>query len=61
MPYFDWNATAPLHPLASEAWLEASETAWANPSTAYRAGVRARARLEAAREEFAGFLGLNPD
>jgi cysteine desulfurase len=61
MPYFDWNATAPLHPAAHAAWLEASETAWANPSTAYKSGVRARACLDKAREEMAGLLGFEPE
>jgi cysteine desulfurase len=61
MPYFDWNATAPLHPRAREAWLEATESAWANPSTAYRAGARARATLDDAREEMAHLLGFEPE
>lgn len=60
MPYFDWNATAPMHPHALEAWLEATESAWANPSTAYRSGTRARARLDEAREEMAQLLGFEP-
>lgn len=54
MSYFDWNATAPMLPSARTAWLEASEKCWANASTAYRMGARARLALEGAREE----LGL---
>ncbi len=50
MKYFDWNATAPLLPEAFEAYREAATTSWANPSTAYRAGARARNELEESRE-----------
>ncbi|NBD38764.1 MAG: aminotransferase class V-fold PLP-dependent enzyme [Verrucomicrobia bacterium] len=50
MRYFDWNATAPVLPEAFEAYRKAAETSWANPSTAYRAGARARNDLERARE-----------
>jgi cysteine desulfurase len=57
MAYFDWNATAPLLPQAREAWLEASESTWANPSTAYRAGVRARLALDEARERVGEIVG----
>jgi cysteine desulfurase len=60
MPYFDWNATAPLHPDARAAWLEASDAAWANPSAAYREGRQARLALDGAREELAGLLGVEP-
>jgi cysteine desulfurase len=58
MVYFDWNATAPLLPEAREAWLEAAETGWANPSTPYRAGARARLQLDEARERMAALLGV---
>lgn len=60
MPYFDWNATAPLHPDARTAWLEAADSSWANPSAAYREGIRARRALDGAREELAGLLGVAP-
>ncbi len=61
MPYFDWNATAPLLPEAREAWLEASGRYWANPSTPYREGVRARLALDEARERVAVCLGVDPE
>jgi cysteine desulfurase len=57
MVYFDWNATAPLLPQAREAWLEASESAWANPSTGYRAGVQARLALDEARARVGDVFG----
>lgn len=57
MPYFDHNATTPLSPAAREAWLRASEEAWHNPSSPYRAAARVRALLEQARERLAQFLG----
>ena len=55
MKYFDWNATAPVLPEAFETYREAAETSWANPSTAYRAGARARNDLERARERMREF------
>ncbi|MDR0902673.1 MAG: aminotransferase class V-fold PLP-dependent enzyme [Opitutaceae bacterium] len=60
MPYFDHNATAPLSPAAREAWLRAQEEAWFNPASPYRGAARARARLDAARERLAEFLGAEP-
>lgn len=50
MKYFDWNATAPLDPVARRSWEDAVEMYWANPSTPYRLGARARNALEGARE-----------
>jgi cysteine desulfurase len=61
MPYFDWNATAPLLPAAREAWLDASERTWANPSTAYRAGVTARLALDEARERVGEIVNRPPE
>ena len=59
MAYFDWNATAPLLEASRRTWEEASRESWANPSTPYRLGVRTRLALEEAREEMAGFLGVD--
>jgi len=55
--YFDHNATAPLHPAARQAWLDASEKFVGNPSSPHRVGARADAALEAARERLAAILG----
>ncbi|HEY0944224.1 MAG TPA: aminotransferase class V-fold PLP-dependent enzyme [Opitutaceae bacterium] len=56
MPYFDHNATTPLAAAAREAWLRASEEAWQNPSSPYRAAARVRLRLDAVREKLALLL-----
>jgi cysteine desulfurase len=55
--YFDYNATAPLSLAAKDAWVQASEEAWQNPSSPHRAGVRVGLRLRAAREKVALVLG----
>ena len=57
MPYFDHNATTPLSPAAREAWLQAADDAWQNPSSPYRAGARVGVRLKAMRERLATLLG----
>lgn len=59
--YFDWNATAPLHPAAREAWLEVSARFWYNPSGLYREGAEARERLEECRERASELLGCEPE
>lgn len=56
MPYFDWNATSPLHPAAREVLLETMESGWANPSAPYGAGIELRNRIESAREALATAL-----
>ena len=61
MPYFDHNATAPLHPFARDAWLDAYETGWQNPGGPYRSGARVHVRLDDARERLADILGGHPD
>jgi cysteine desulfurase len=60
MTYFDHNATAPLHPAARQAWLEAAEQFIANPSSPHRLGGRADAALEDARTRLAGMMGCQP-
>lgn len=60
MIYFDHNATAPLHPAARQAWLEASEKFVGNPSSPHRVGARADAALEDARDRLAALVGCRP-
>ncbi len=60
VPYFDHNATAPLVPVAREAWLRAQDEAWHNASSPTRSGARVRIRLDTAREQLALFLGGDP-
>jgi len=59
MTYFDHNATAPLHPAARQAWLEAAENFIANPSSPHRLGSRADAALEDARSRLAAMIGCH--
>ncbi len=58
--YFDHNATTTLSPAAREAYLEASERHWHNPSGLYREAAAARRALEDAREELAEIIGTAP-
>ena len=60
MTYFDHNATAPLHPAARQAWLEAAEKYIGNPSSPHRVGNRADGALDDARSRLAGMLGCHP-
>jgi cysteine desulfurase len=60
LPYFDHNATTPLAPAAREAWLRAADEAWQNPSSAHRAGVRVKLRLDAARARLAELIDSDP-
>lgn len=57
--YLDHNATAPLRPEAREAVLEALD-ALGNPSSVHAEGRRARAVLDAAREQVAALVGVRP-
>ncbi len=57
--YLDWNATAPLRPEARAAMLSALD--WTgNASSVHTEGRRARALIEAAREEVAALVGSRP-
>jgi cysteine desulfurase len=54
--YLDWNATAPLHPEARAA-VERAFDVFGNPSSVHIEGRRARAIVEAARDQVAALLG----
>lgn len=58
--YADYAAAAPLRPEARAAMLEALDAGLGNASSTHDAGARARARLEAAREEVAAAIGAHP-
>lgn len=60
MHFFDNNATTPLLPEAKNAWLEATERHWLNPSSPYRAGAATHARMEEGREQLAALMGVAP-
>ena len=60
MLYFDHNATTPLLPAARQAWLEAAEKFFGNPSSPHRLGARADAALTQARAKLAAGLGCDP-
>ena len=56
--YLDYNATAPLRPVAREAALQAMETA-GNPSSVHAEGRAARRIVEDARNEVARLAGVS--
>jgi cysteine desulfurase len=58
--YADYAAAVPLRPEARAAVLEALDAGLGNPASVHHAGARARARLEAAREEVAAALAAHP-
>ncbi|HXV74087.1 MAG TPA: aminotransferase class V-fold PLP-dependent enzyme, partial [Sphingomonadales bacterium] len=57
--YLDYNATSPLKPKVREA-VERYLGEGGNPSSVHAAGRRARAAVDAAREEVAAFVGVKP-
>lgn len=61
MIYFDYNSTSPVMPQAREAWLEATEHIFGNPSSAHDFGARAAAALRGARQRLAAFLGCKAE
>ena len=57
--YLDYNATAPLHPAARLAMLDALDLA-GNASSVHAEGRCARARIESARQQVATLAGIAP-
>ncbi len=57
--YLDWNATAPLRPVARDAMIAAMEVV-GNPSSVYAEGRAARGIVERARGEVASLVGCKP-
>ncbi|MFW5857552.1 MAG: cysteine desulfurase family protein, partial [Planctomycetota bacterium] len=58
--YLDHNATTPLHPEVKRAITDALDL-YGNPSSMHEEGRKARARVEAVREDVAAFLNASPD
>lgn len=61
VPYFDYNATAPLHPAAQIAWLAVTDRGWHNPSGLYAEATVAREILDNARDRLADLLVCPPE
>jgi len=58
--YLDHNATTPLDPRVFAAMASALQGNFGNPSSAHWFGQQARAAMDDAREQVAGFLGAIP-
>jgi len=57
--YLDWNATAPLRPVARSAMLAALDQV-GNPSSVHGEGRAARHLVETARQQVAALVGADP-
>ncbi len=60
MIYFDHNATTPIDDRVLEAMLPFLKTFYGNPSSLYRLGRVGRSAIDAAREQLASLLGVQP-
>jgi cysteine desulfurase len=57
--YLDHNATTPIRPEVVEAMTSVLREEFGNPSSVYAEGASARARVEIARAQVAGLLGVD--
>jgi cysteine desulfurase len=57
--YLDHNASSPLDPRLAEAYRRGLDEGWANPSSQHTEGRKAKALLEAAREQVASLFGVS--
>ena len=60
MIYFDHNATTPIDDRVLDAMLPFLKSFYANPSSLYRQGRVARSAIDAAREQVAALVGVQP-
>ena len=60
MIYLDHNATTPIDDRVLEAMLPFLKTFYGNPSSLYRLGRAAAGAIDAAREQLAALLGVQP-
>lgn len=60
MIYFDHNATTPIDERVLEAMLPFLKTFYGNPSSLYRLGRVGRSAIDAAREQLAALIGVQP-
>lgn len=60
MIYADNAATTKMSNAAKNAYLQANDTLWGNPSSLYTFGQKAQEALTAARAEIAGCIGAQP-
>jgi cysteine desulfurase NifS/selenium donor protein len=59
--YLDYNATTPLAPEVIEIMKEVMQEDFGNPSSLHSYGLRAKERIETAREQIARLLGAHND
>ena len=59
--YLDCAATMPMTEAAISAYAECARSGWGNASGLYQTGRQAKARLEKARREMAGCMGVLPE
>jgi len=60
MIYLDHNATTPIDDRVLEAMLPFLKTFYGNPSSLYRLGRAAKSAVDAAREQLAALIGVQP-
>lgn len=60
MPYFDHNATTPLHSDVADLVARVLRDEFGNPSSVHRYGQRAKAILDEARSAVAALIGADP-
>jgi len=59
--YLDHNATTPIRPEVADVMTEALLRWGGNPSSSYRSGREAKAKMDEARRTVAGLLGAEPE
>ena len=60
MIYLDYSATTPVDSEVIRTFSKACEEYWANPNSLHKEGVKANSLINAATEQIASILGVNP-